>query len=70
MNRGSTLRDLLCPQGNEDFPAVRRSNKMTSRSGVHNVAYTKKYRILNIVFPGTRYIYIAYSFFRPSGLVY
>lgn len=25
------MRDILTPEGNEDFPAVRRSNKMTSR---------------------------------------
>ena len=31
VNRGSTMRDILTPEGNEDFPAVRRSNKMTSR---------------------------------------
>lgn len=28
------MRDILTPLGNEDYPAVRRSNKMTSRSWV------------------------------------
>ena len=31
VNRGSTKRTIMTPLGNEDFPAVRRSNKLTSR---------------------------------------
>ena len=32
VNRGSTGRSLMTPLGNEDYPHVRRSNKMTSRT--------------------------------------
>ncbi|CAK9032855.1 unnamed protein product, partial [Durusdinium trenchii] len=32
VNRGSTKRTIMTPLGNEDFPAVRRSNKLTSRT--------------------------------------
>ncbi len=32
VNRGSTCRSLMTPLGNEDYPHVRRSNKMTSRT--------------------------------------
>ena len=32
VNRGSTLRDILTPLGNEDYPSVRRGNKLTART--------------------------------------
>lgn len=33
VNRASTGRDLMTPLGNENFVAVRKSNKLTSRKG-------------------------------------
>lgn len=32
VNRHSTMRSLLTPLGNEDYPSVRRSNKLTART--------------------------------------
>ena len=45
INRGSTLRSILTPLGCEDFPGVRRSNKMISRrenhDGVHVTSHAE-----------------------------
>ena len=34
INRGTSSRDILCPEGNEQVVSVRKANKMMSRWGV------------------------------------
>ena len=34
INRGTSSRDILCPEGNEQVVSVRKTNKMMSRTGV------------------------------------